>query len=100
MAVSSMPARPLRAPARRFGKKRGDLRGQVTEEITLADVDAVVAQDRVGGDHVEIERRYGKALQVAEAGQVQWRLAEGDLQRPRLATLELLRLQRFQEGHD
>src|SRR5690606_21713908 len=72
------------------GSGHGDFRAHVAEEIPLAEVDAVVAQDVVGGGEVEIEIGQHKILQVDLPGGERHAVGtDGEADGPRLTALHL-----------
>src|SRR5690606_32387803 len=66
------------------------------EEVLLANLNAVVAQDRVSGRVVEVEVRRHEVEQVVLAREVEGRMRELELDRAGLGALELLGLERLQ----
>ena len=61
---SIVPLQPAARAARAWRRSRAR---QVAQEVPLAELNAVVAQDRVGGREVEVEVRQGEVQQVGPA---------------------------------
>src|SRR5436190_19619944 len=76
----------------------GELRRRCAHEIALADLDAALPDDVVGGGGVEVEVRQRVAKQQALAGEIAGLAArEGDLDLLALGAVDLALLHAFQE---
>src|SRR6516165_7397832 len=71
-------------------------RASAADEVALADLDAVVAQDRVRRHVVEVEVRHGEVQQIVLAVEGHRAVRKLELDRARLRTVELRRLERLQ----
>src|SRR5258706_9155530 len=71
----------------------------IADEIALGELDAVVAQDAVGGGDVAIEIRQRKAEQVLHPLPLHFARTQLDGQVLLLAAVDLRRLERLDEGH-
>lgn len=83
---------------RAAGRVRGEDRKVKTEEVGLAQVDAVVAQDRVRRRRVEVEVRHRVAQQIVDAREAALTGAAGDDDLARRCRLHRLRRDGANEG--